>query len=421
VQNSGVHRRDEVNDHALRHALEPGSGVTLLGQVLAPQAAYVVKVAPPDGRVEYVFYDKGSCLITRRERAVIDQRVITTYEDFRTTNGATWAWHVHQTDGRPYNDIDWALVSVDDKTPIDPGVFQPPRSDTSHFTLASPKIVLPGKILADRVILTAQVGHHKVDFQLDSGSSQIVLDKSVADALGLPTFGRQTQTTAGTYTSTRSAVPRIDFGGATLENVAVITAPFHNWADESTPVAGLLGYDFIASCVIHIDYLHGEADALSAASFQAPPNAIEIPIRLDDGVPVIDVKISATMSDRFILDTGADRSVLFSRFVTEHPNAAADQGLGEQFTEAYPFLNAVTGVGGEINVTHTQVPSLSIGSATFPRWLFSVVHDASAFEVEDYDGLIGQDVLRNFDVYLDYPNLKVYFVPNERYHERWGT
>ncbi|MBV9270442.1 MAG: hypothetical protein JO165_05065 [Candidatus Eremiobacteraeota bacterium] len=52
--------------------------------------------------------------------------------------------------------------------------------------------------------------------------------------------------------------------------------------------------------------------------------------------------------------------------------------------------------------------------------MFTVTHDAAAFESEDFDGLIGQDVLRNFDVYLDYAHLKVYLVPNDRYRQRWG-
>ena len=38
----------------------------------------------------------------------------------------------------------------------------------------------------------------------------------------------------------------------------------------------------------------------------------------------------------------------------------------------------------------------------------------------NYDGLIGQDFLRNFDVYLDYPHSKVYLVPNDRFRARWG-
>jgi hypothetical protein len=74
-----------------------------------------------------------------------------------------------------------------------------------------------------------------------------------------------------------------------------------------------------------------------------------------------------------------------------------------------------------ITVTHTQVASLGGGRAALGRWLFSAVKYAPAFEGEDYDGLIGQDVLRNFDLYFDYPQSKVFFVPNDRYRQRWGT
>jgi hypothetical protein len=57
---------------------------------------------------------------------------------------------------------------------------------------------------------------------------------------------------------------------------------------------------------------------------------------------------------------------------------------------------------------------------SFPQWLFEVTQNDASFELEDYDGLIGQDFLRNFDVYLDYPHSKVYLVPNDRFRARWG-
>ncbi|MGA9419956.1 MAG: hypothetical protein WBV40_12475, partial [Candidatus Cybelea sp.] len=47
--------------------------------------------------------------------------------------------------------------------------------------------------------------------------------------------------------------------------------------------------------------------------------------------------------------------------------------------------------------------------------------NAASFELEDYDGLIGQDFLRNFDVYLDYPHDKIYLVPNDRFRKRWAA
>jgi hypothetical protein len=64
---------------------------------------------------------------------------------------------------------------------------------------------------------------------------------------------------------------------------------------------------------------------------------------------------------------------------------------------------------------------VALGGWSFPTWLFDVTQNAAAFEFEDYDGLIGQDFLRNFDVYLDYPNAKVYLVPNDRFYDRWPS
>lgn len=205
-----------------------------------------------------------------------------------------------------------------------------------------------------------------------------------------------------------------------MKNVVLTSAPYEEWEDQRTPVAGLLGFDFISGNVIHIDYQRETVDALDPLSFTPPDGATMLPIRLDDRVPVIQVKIGGAVAQHFILDTGADRSTLFSQFVAANSKDTSDAGLGEQYSQAYPFFNRISGVGGEVQVTRIQVPSLTIGSLRFPKFLFTVTHNAPAFESEDFDGLIGQDVLRNFDVYLDYPHLKIYLVPNDRYLQRWG-
>ncbi len=75
---------------------------------------------------------------------------------------------------------------------------------------------------------------------------------------------------------------------------------------------------------------------------------------------------------------------------------------------------------GSVDFRPVQVGPLSFSTWTFPKWLFSLTQNAPSFESEDYDGLIGQDVLRNFDVWLDYPHQCVYFRPNDRFRQRWG-
>jgi hypothetical protein len=272
----------------------------------------------------------------------------------------------------------------------------------------------------DRVIVTVQLGMHKVNLQLDSGASQILLNRAVADATGVKSYGQKTEVTAGQYLASDSLIPKIDFGVATMRNVAAMTAPYVEETYDGTPVAGLMGYDFIAGSVLHIDYLNGKVEAIAPSAFTPPAGAVALPIRLDDGVPVVEARIGKTTGDAFIVDTGADRSMIFSGFADAHPADVVDQGLGQAITASFPFIDNILGVGGKVEVRPVQVSSLGIGSITLPDWLFDVSRNAPSFEAEDYDGLIGQDVLRNFDVYFDYSRSIMYLVPNDRFHQRWG-
>jgi hypothetical protein len=416
---SGIHNRDDANAYALAHALQAGSGVELLGTVTAPAAAYVVKIAPPKGRVEYAFYDASSHLIVRDERASEGRRIVRTFDDFRTTTGLRQAWHIHESNGLPKDDRDWQLQSLSIGTPIDSSTLAVPAG-RDPVTLSGARVTLPAKLSGDRIVVTMQIGAHKVNLLMDSGSSGILLNRDVADATGVKSFGDRTEVTAGQYEAADAVIPKLDFGVATMENVSAETAPYAEWTYGDVPLAGLLGYDFIAGAVMHVDYLNGTVEAIAPASFAAPAGAIALPIRLDDGVPVIEATIGSTRAKNFVVDTGADRSMIFSSFADAHPTAVSDQGLGEEMTASLPFIDKIMGVGGKVQVRPVQVSSLILGSITLPNWLFYVSQNAASFEGDDYDGLIGQDVLRNFDVYFDYPHTMLYLVPNERYKQRWG-
>ncbi len=250
---------------------------------------------------------------------------------------------------------------------------------------------------------------------------EFLLDQSVVEALKLETFGRSTEATAGTYTASRAILPKLTLGAVELNDVEIMAAPYVDWSDAKTPVAGLFGFDFLAGCVVAIDYEGGTVDAIDPNTFTPPAGAVALPIRLDDGVPAIAARIGAATGSSFILDTGADRSMLFSDFVTAHPEETSDQGLGSAMLASFPFLEKMSGVGGRVTVRPVQVADFGLGSVTFPRWFFyATAAEARAFEGEDYDGLIGQDVLRNFVVYLDYRHRQIYLVPNERFRQRYG-
>lgn len=413
---SGVHKRDEIDAAAL-HA--GGPGVTLLGTLATDPPSYIVRLDPPGGRLEYVYFDASTFLVTRIDEAFDGTRYILTFDRYRDVGGRMTAGHVHTLVARTGVERDRTLQSADvEARPQDAAVAMP--TPASPLSVAHFPVELPARILSDRIILETHIKGRAVNLQLDSGASAIAIATSVLDALNIPKIGTSVATMAGTYTVSHAIVPELEIGDMTLRNVAVDAIPFVELADDHTPVAGLVGFDFLDTAVFKIDYVKGTVTALDPTTFTPPSNAVSENIALDDDVPMLGATIGNAVGKTFVLDTGADRSAIYSAFRRAHPQAVADQGLGTRMRDAFPFEMQFSGVGGRVSYDPVQVQPFSFGGVTFSSWLFDATYDAASFEGEDEDGLIGQDVLRYFDVYLDYPHGRVYFVPNSRYTDRFG-
>ena len=160
---------------------------------------------------------------------------------------------------------------------------------------------------------------------------------------------------------------------------------------------GLLGFDFIAGCVVKIDYDHGTVDAIPSEAFQPPANAFVLDAILDDAVPMVSMKVNDAIGERFILDTGADDVVVFSSFAARHP-AAVDDHSPKKIVSRIFNLVAASGVGGKLTIRAVVLEKLQLGQVLYPDILaFVMAGDQPSFEGEDEDGLVGASALRAFD------------------------
>lgn len=414
---SGLHRSDDVDNSAFERG---GAGVTLLGRVVQPVNAFVVRVEPSGGRLEYRFYDAKTFRLDRLEEIRDGRRFTVILDDYRTTDGLVEPWHIHTTDGFATNDGDRMMLSLQVGTAVAPSETAIPPDRLTLIAPASLPAQIPATMSGDAFVIPVKLGAYTVNCIFDSGADGIVIDSAVIAALGLKAYGRITSETAGTYVESDVVIPTMSIGNVTLNGVHARSLPFTQWTDTGKPIAGLLGYDVIRSAVWHLDYVRGTVEALPAATFTPPPNARALVATFDDDVPTIDVTIDGLAGPAFVLDTGADRSTIFSRYADAHPRELRDRGLGEAMNDAFPFINDFSGVGGTVDYRPLEVGPLVVSGWSFPKWLFEMTQNAPSFELEDYDGLIGQDFLRNFDVYLDYRHAKVYLVPNDRFRERWS-
>ena len=410
---TGIHRRTEID----AAAFAAGPDATLLGKLEQP-SDYVVRVDPPDGRLEFVYVNASTFLIDRVDMAVDGGRTVITYEDYRKFSGAMVPGRVHTLITRTGVERDRMLQSIADVPSGDAPLTMP--SPSTPLAEAHFPVTLPAQILSDRIIVTARLGGRTVNLQLDSGAAGVAIDRSVIDALQIPTIGSSTGTMAGNYSVSRAIVPELLLGGASFHNLTVDAIPFAQYADDRTVVAGLLGFDVLDTAVFKIDYVNDSVTMYDPASFTPPTGAYAQSIALDDWVPVLPITIGGATGKHFILDTGADRSTIYSAFRKAYPAAVVDQGLGTRLRDSFPFETHFLGVGGQVSYRPVQVNSLTVGGITLDNWLLDTTYDAASFEGEDEDGLIGQDVLRYFDVYLDYPHATIYFLPNSRYRDRFG-
>jgi hypothetical protein len=77
----------------------------------------------------------------------------------------------------------------------------------------------------------------------------------------------------------------------------------------------------------------------------------------------------------------------------------------------------VGGVGGYVNIVPLRLASFRFAGLDFKNFVVLRASQAGAFGDFRNDGLLGALFLRYFTVYLDYPELKMYFEPNDTYQK----
>ena len=124
--------------------------------------------------------------------------MVSTYGDFRVTNGKTKPWHFDQADDHPESDQHYQLVSkiapaaISDAEVAVPGTLR----EVVVFPTGVNIVRLPARIERGRILVRVTINGRGLDFPLDSGASGIVIDRDVARSLGLELLGRRSQTIA---------------------------------------------------------------------------------------------------------------------------------------------------------------------------------------------------------------------------------
>jgi predicted aspartyl protease len=410
---SETNQEDEIARSALSaHASNANKGLTLVGESENPPA-YVIEVHASGGRHEWQYYDKTTFELVRNEEVYPSRRVITTYDQYRRTDGFTRAWHRRRTDGYSLNDQDYTATSINYNGAIADSELDIPQSNSNlvQFPEGSQSVPLPVRIFNGDVIVTVTINGRNLDFELDSGAGSLFIDSQVATELGLKKFGKSVELAGGEYEASEAIVPDLAIGPLHMKNVVVDSGPFNLPQNARMSIAGLLGFDLFAGVILKVDYKDGTLEAIPPYTFVPPADAIGVDAAWDDAIPRITALVG-NVPGTFVVDSGAFDNLIFFSFAHAHADVVRDQGGGVIMRQNQGFYWA-RGIGGDFSVTPTQIKVFTIGPVSFNQYVMYEIPD-SEYNNETYAGIVGQKLLSMFTVYFDYKDSHIYLIPTSK-------
>ena len=227
-----------------------------------------------------------------------------------------------------------------------------------------------------------------LDFLLDSGAEQSVIDSSVAKKLNVPFVGSETVLrTNGPEVAYQTGRLRFVLGDQISWSANLLALDL---GAESRRVRGridgLLGMDFLAGRIVEIDY-RSEVLRLVHQSREACREVV--PIRYHRGAPCISLTIGDRHRlDRVRIDTGCNQPL--------HCSLSGADG-----TESAKG----TAIGLTLRRSSRQTNQVSLGSKSLSK-VAMIIHEKPIFSGEN--GLVGNPLLAKFGVVtLDFANRRL--------------
>jgi predicted aspartyl protease len=255
------------------------------------------------------------------------------------------------------------------------------------------------------LMVKASIDGAEVDgwFFFDTGAGATCISTPVARALDLEQFGKVAAHGIGGYEDAHFYRPRsFTVGPLTVERpvLAGIDLSFIEQA-IGIKVAGIIGYDTIARCVVEFDGA-GAAIALhDPAEYALPEGAAWQHVYLYSGHPGVRARFDGH-DGVFKIDTGAVGTVTFHARAVERLRL-----LDGRDTTA----SASAGVGGHVTTRKGTIEYFELGGRRFEEPTVSfAIEQKGAFADVYIDGNLGSTFLEPFIMVLDYPNRRIAFV-----------
>jgi len=264
------------------------------------------------------------------------------------------------------------------------------------------------------MIIQAQLNNIKdtFNFILDTGSGGISLDSATAADYYLKP--RASDTTITGMGATRK-VSFLYNQQLNLPGLSVEKLNFHiNDYDVLSSVYGekingIIGYSFFNRYIVKINFDSLEIEVFKPGEIEYPKGGMLLrPAFTTLPIQNLRIKDKKAIDFNFYFDTGAGLNFLISEAF------ANDSSI--LLKKRKPIITQAEGMGGKLQMRLTVMKLVQIGRYKFrnvPTYLFQ-----DNFNVTSYPfvgGLLGNDLLRRFNLIMNYPQREIHMKPNSHY------
>ncbi|HET6767389.1 MAG TPA: aspartyl protease family protein [Chitinophagaceae bacterium] len=266
------------------------------------------------------------------------------------------------------------------------------------------------------ILLKAQFANFAdtLNFILDTGSGGISLDSTTVD------YFKITPTPSDMTILGIAGVRKVSFiynQKLRLPGLTVDSLNFHiNNYDILTSVYGekidgIIGYSILSRYIFWINYDSLKISIFTNGRMRYPRGGwLYEPILRTLPVQTARIKDAITTNSRFLFDIGAGLCMMLNKEFLE------DSNFLDKKRKLY--AKEAEGVGGKIDMHMTVIKEMRMGPYRFRNIPVFVFDDT--FNLTSYpylSGIIGNDILRRFNLILNYSKKEFYFMPNTHYQE----
>ena len=272
------------------------------------------------------------------------------------------------------------------------------------------------------IVLPVKVNNVEFNFILDTGANKnIIFNLKGIDSLSLKE-GKFIQVRGygdkESIQAYRSRGNKIEVGDYISNNNAEILILSNDEIDMSPKVDievhGLLGIDFFKNFVTHLDYKNSFIKAYSY--YSDLPKSVrkekQFDLTLKNDRPFVQIALENDLIKgeyELLIDTGSGDALWILNQVNE------------TFTMQNSFEDYLGfGINGKIYGIRTKVNSINLFDTTLKKvavsYPYKEYHSVEKTSISN-DGSLGGEILRRYDVIIDYPNKKICLKPNRFFNE----